>query len=431
MPLPLLTAGDRVRLDACRLYATLENAAVDARLAFASVRLEPGDPGREAHPNEWSLRCWIESASAAERAADGWLTRWRGATCRAVPGNRPGKGLGAGEAEHLEEIFGRRRDPERPFDEYGFDFRTLGAAPAAGELAFEPAWNARDLAGARERPATFALARIFGVSPAGDGAVPAKAEAWAVGRLAHRWVRKTLNGGPEPTLLGADRVAHALGQGLERTRRDEENALRRSLGLAESGELPPWWRSVLAKTGWATRRCLEELAGRVAEDPRGAAYFCMGREWDAAIPTPAGPLRLRGRSDLLLLDQPSLTGAACLVVDVKTGGSGGAPTIKDAAEGRTLGLAAELFLAVAAGADPARSAVGVLHPEAAGWEGPGVESLESLRAAATEGEDGGALVTLAGSQRGLRFGQGAEETGLPLAMTSIPARVLAAKGRLR
>lgn len=445
----LLTGADRARIEAANFLEVLENCT--GPVAFASIRRAPDDVTRDAHPNEWSLRCWVEAASAAERRADRWLERWRRTAVRVH--SRP-PSLAKREANHLRSVFERRRDPAVPFDEYLFDFTKL-AAEEAGKLPLESedrdgsrrlAWTARQLEAAWHRPASFALETLFEVQSWRDGFGDlARAESAAVGRLTHRWVQRALGGGAEPRPLSADLLATALDAGLRTARLEDEAALLRSLhgsvasrhdAPLRTPEVPPWWRGVFAKTTWAARQCLETLARRVADDPLSAAWFCAYRPFAATVSTSAGPLQLRARPDLLLLDRPEIAGAACRVVDLKTGSAAAAVATTPAhlAGGRGLGQAAELAVVLAGGADPSATCAAVLGPEAVCWEAFTASDLDTPEARE-------ALSALAQLQNGLRFGQrvssvnaarspnGGAET-LPLACTPLDPAVLAAKAEL-
>ncbi len=438
----LLTSADRSSQEQANFYEILESCT--GPVAFASVRRAPDDATHDAHPNEWSLRCWVESASAAERRADHWLERWRRAAVRI---ERPAPALPRREAKHLGGVFGRRRDSAVPFDEYQFDFSALAAETDEGALERSAAWAARQLDAAWHGSATFSLEAIFGVQAWRDGAAAlARAENAAVGRLTHRWINEALGGGAKPRPLSFETLQAALGAGLARARADDELALRRSLaGTAIRGSadglavMPPWWRGVFAKTAWAARGCLETLARRVEEAPAAAAWYCVRPAFSGIARTPAGPLRLYAKPDLLLLDRETIRGATCCVVDFQTGSGGASPRpLKPAqlGEGKGLVQAAELFLALENGIDRESASAAIVHPEGVCWS-----SLTAIVIDAPEAQS--ALRDLARLQNELRFGQrpavkpppgrrarGPSGENLPLACTPVDAASLKAKARL-
>ena len=157
-----------------------------------------GFRGRVARPGRVDARNFIPTNgrsaawSKAARLRAGAKTCWTAGGARpAGPSDRLPR-LGKRDAAHLGEVFAGRRDPGTPFDEYFFNFDAL---TAPDELPFTAHWSARDLESAWNRPATFALAEIFGVEPWRDGARElARGEGWMIGRLVHRWLHSALRG---------------------------------------------------------------------------------------------------------------------------------------------------------------------------------------------------------------------------------------------
>ena len=163
----------------------------------------------------------------------------------------------------------------------------------------------------------------------------------------------------------------------------------------------------------------------------GARWLVLDREFEAELPTPAGRLRLRAHCDVLLLDRPELSGAACQIIDIRTGAvPTGPPSAAQLQDGRGLGEAALLFLAMEEGASTAGTRASVVHPDAALVDTLGAEAADGLRPA---------LEVLAARQRSLCFGQrGAivesghgprDAENLPLATTPVDPLVLEAKGQ--
>ena len=150
------TASDRAQLEHFQLLELLQNCR--GPLAFAAASCDPADPNKEYYPNEWVLRCMVESGQGSGDEGK-LLDRWR-RTVRQT--TRPMPKLGKSESEHLRAVWERRRDPTAPFDEYLFNFVAL---TGPDELPWAEAWSASELDAAWNRPATFAMGQVFGAQP--------------------------------------------------------------------------------------------------------------------------------------------------------------------------------------------------------------------------------------------------------------------------
>ncbi len=428
----LLTASDRAQLEHFHLLELLQNCR--GPLAFAAASRDPSDPNKEYYPNEWVLRCLVESGQAT--GGEGHLLdRWRRTVRRT---RRPLPPLGKSDGAHLHAVWTGRRDPATPFDEYLFNFVTL---TGPDELPWAEAWSARELDAASNRPATFALAQIFGAkSWHDDDRSLTRGEGWTVGRLVHRWLHVALEATKEPRRLTAADWTRALTDGLRRARAETESGLRSRLAVAVPPvtgatalpALPLWWQGVLRKTSWATRRCLETLAETAARQPGNPLWLCMNQTFQSELATGSGPLRLRAQSDVVLLDRPEFEGAACQLIDIRTGSVSvvSPPSAKDFERGQGLPMVATLLLALAIGAKQESSHAGVVHPEASDVS-LAAEDLESLVQPALE--------RLARQQRTLVFGQKGNVTTshdpgqneeLPLATTPVEPAILGAKEQI-
>ncbi len=377
----LLDSGELAAVEQSHFLDLLENCG--GEIAFASV-------SAGAYPNEWVIRALVESGEPAV------LDFWQNAlsVCPRPPATLPGR-------ERLACVHARRRDPKIPFDEYLFNFR--GSSFVPGE------WSATDLDKAARTPATFAIRKIFGAESAGEFL---RDERSAVGGRAHEWLREALGGGIEfAAFHPSARLAVAV---AERAETDLAERFGR-----ERLALPLWWKSALRKAAWNAWRCLAAL-------PAGGGFFLMEYTLNGDIATSGGPLKLRGRVDLLLSDRPAVESAAVQVIDFKTGKSK-PPTLSRLDKGEGFQFAAYFLLAKEAGA--ASASVGIVRP-AGGFSpvfGEGDEMELRIKA--------GALAAL---QSNLDFGQlgplvaewGASED-LPMATTPISPRVLEAKAALR
>ena len=424
----LLTSVDRAQLEHFRFVEILGHCT--GPVAFAGLARDPVEPGQELYANEWALRCLLE---AGKPLAEGekLLDRWHGAIRRTktAPPRLP-----KAERAHLQTVYAARRDVAMPFDEYAFNFASLGAAD---ELPWTDAWSVRDLETAWNHPATFALKQIFGVAPAhSPGREFMRGEGWMVGRLVHHWLRAALGATAEPRWMVSSDWEGARTRGLVAARRGTEDTLRAALarhGPAPSGQepLPLWWRSTLQKAEWAAGRCLEALAAVAGAGGHGetGVWLSQDRRFHADVGTAGGPLRLHAHCDLVFSDQPGLAGASCQLIDIRTGAAppAGAHSADRLAKGQGLNLAALMFLAVQEGARAEDTRIGVVHPGAVNT---------GLLTAASREDALPALRRLADQQRALMFGQrgnpaadGPAQDGetLPLATVAIDPAVLAGK----
>ncbi len=428
----LLTASDRAQLENFHFLEVLQNC--HGPLAFAAACRDPVDPNKEFYPNEWVLRCMVEAGRASGNE-EKLLDRWRRTIRQANPVS---PALGKSEGTHLHEVWTRRRDPGTPFDEYFFNFIAL---TGPDELPWSEAWSAGELDAASNRPATFALGQIFSAQPwRDDDRNLTRGEGWMVGRLVHRWLHTALNASKEPRRLTAADWNRALTQGLTRARSETESGLRTRLLPADPSAphntapkpLPLWWQGVLRKAAWATRRCLESLAETAARQPDTPVWLSMNQNFRAELGTSAGPLRLRAQCDVVLLDRPEFAGAACQLIDIRTGAapSTSAPSASQLEQGKGLHAAATLLLALATGADTKSSRAGVVHPDTSNLALSGTDLASLIQPT---------LERLARQQRNLVFGQkgslvNAHDPGqteeLPLATTPVEPTVLAAKTRI-
>jgi PD-(D/E)XK nuclease superfamily protein len=395
----LLTSRDADTLEEARMLDLLENCR--GQVAFAFAQRDAVEHGRESYPNEWALRCIVESSSGfAPREA------LKNAQRAVAVHRRAPAPLDAGERDHFAAVHASRLDRARPFDEFLFDFH--GIDPV------ERAWAAGDLDGAVNCPATFALKQIFHAEPVDDYAF-ARSEPWAVGRLAHAWIAHALGGssGFAPFTWSDDVPLRLRDATLS-----ERHALA-ELFAAEQLELPVWWLSVLKKTEWSVRGCLDAVR------ELGLPFFATEFPLNVEVATPSGTLKLRGRADFIASDRSELAGAAVQIVDFKTGGTQ-APSMSSLGKGHGHQFASYRLMARDLGAASAR--VGIARPD---------EVKLELFADADDAALREIFAPLARLQREMRFGRrgalvaryGACET-LPVATRAIEPEVLAAKGEM-
>jgi RecB family exonuclease len=389
----LLLSSEQSSLEQSRFLDLVEHCA--GGIIFAATARDPGDPSREAYPNEWAIRVLAESGSP-----DAW--REQIAVCASA-----GSRLADGEEKHLKTVHASRRDPLIPFDRYLFSFHESG---------YEASWwSATDLDAALTRPATCALKEIFDAESS-EACAFERAENWVVGRLTHAWLARVLGGGGElaPFEMPDDSAAR-----LEHEREKTECDIA-DLFASENLALPLWWKSALRKSAWVARNCLA-----VVLENGGARWFSMEKNLRAEIETLDGVLKVKGRIDLLFADQADLNGASLRIIDFKTGAAK-IPTLAQLQKGNGFQFAAYFLMAKSLGA--ARARVLMIHPERGEEEVFSDEYEVELR------ELMGRLARL---QRDLKFGQlgpllaewGASES-LPMATTPIDPWVLDQKANL-
>ncbi|MEA3187328.1 MAG: hypothetical protein QOD99_1158 [Chthoniobacter sp.] len=391
----LLTTGDQSALEQARFLDLLEHCTGD--IVFASVAREAA---REAYPNEWVLRCLIESGDGGAKAA---LARWRDAVEICAPDivALPGE-----ERAHLENVHARRCDAGVPFDEYLFNFH--------GSNFEAQAWSAGKLDEALTCPATFALREVFGAESQRKTSWT-RGEGMVIGSLTHRWLARALGGSDELKPLPRENFPARLREQVEATR-----ARLAECYAEENLTLPIWWETCLRKAAWVARQCLKPVT-----DLDGEWFYAMEKRSRETVTTDGGPLKLKGRFDLVLSDRATLEQARVTVIDFKTG-KGAPPTFTTLANGSGFQFAAYFLMAKTAGA--ASVSVGVIRVG------------ESKLGAFTDADDMAlrtAMTPLAKLQRDLNFGRrgplvaqwGKCET-LPIATLSCETKVLAEKAEL-
>jgi len=371
-------------------------------VAFAGVLREQMETGDHAQPNEWVLRALIETArDGGGPALDQWAAAARACDRAVAPA------LDTAEREHMERVHASRRSPLMPFDSYQFNF--------GGSKIECEAWSATDLDAAAVTPATFALNTLFGAEST-VGKTFSRGEAAAVGNRAHRWLGHILGGGEGLAAPPPERDDDAkLEREMEMARRELEEWY-----AAEGMTVPIWWLTCLRKTRWAARRCLREarewLDGQLCATEQTLAV---------RVQTPAGTLPLKGRVDLLISDQPQITGARVRIFDFKTGRTA-VPTLGTLGNGKGAQFGAYYLMARDAGA--AEAVVGIIKPETRAQDVFGGEAEVELRARF------GVLVELAQTLRFGRLGPLVSEYGvretLPMATTPIDPAVLKQKAGL-
>src|SRR5581483_204745 len=327
----LLATGDQSALDQSHFLDLIEHCT--GEIVFASTARESGEGAREAYPNEWVIRCLIESHGSDAKSA---LGAWKNAMeiC-----SRLDPALQQGEREHLENVHTCRNNPTIPFDKYLFNF---------GESQFSAqSWSAAKLDEALTCPATFALREIFHTESLRDTAWK-RSESTVVGSHTHAWLARALDGSEDfkplpPRNFNAELDAE-ISASLQRLR---------DYYAHENLPLPIWWETCLRKAAWIARRCLASIA-----EIDGKWFFAMEKRMRQEVCADAAKLRLKGRFDFVLSDRAAFQDARMQIVDFKTGKSD-PPTLATLAKGNGFQFAAYFLMAKDAGA--ASVSVGIIR----------------------------------------------------------------------
>ncbi len=390
----LLTSGDQSALDQAHFLDLIEHCG--GGIVFAANARESGDAAREAYPNEWLIRCLIERHGSAKQAIAEWNRAIELCTDDA-------KLLPADERAHLEKVHASRMNAALPFDHYLFNF---------GKSKFVVrSWSAGKLDEALTCPATFALREIFDAESMREAAWT-RGESLVIGTRAHTWLARALDGSDDfKPLPRGDFFAPLAAQVAAATQHLRECYESQNL------QLPIWWESCLRKAAWVARRCLLAVTAI-----NHGGFYAMEKKLRHEVKTAAGDLRLSGRFDLVLSDQPSLENARVNILDFKTGKTA-APTFATLAKGAGFQFAAYFLMARDAGA--ASASVGVIRHDMTTLDAFTDADEMALREA---------MEPLARLQRDLNFGRRgplvekwAVCEKLPMATLAIPREVLEKK----
>ena len=296
---PLLLHAERAALEDVQFLTLLENC--NGALAFAASGAVAAKPERTAHPNEWLLRCLIETTPDAGKA---WRTAIR-QTTRVEPD------LDSPAQRHLIAVHESRKNENHRFDEY---FLAFGALPESGEKL--KSFAARGLESLTRSPAQFAYEVIFDCFSQRESIDAFRREQKKIiGTLAHRWMQTLLRlDKSEFRPLDLAILQRAVDSDLAELRKVNEREL--ATAFPELGERAPgaWWESVLAQAERAVRRWLRALLvwpeskeawSAVAEHDLAGIVHSQSREFSLSV---------NGRADLCLAGK-----SASSILDFKSG----------------------------------------------------------------------------------------------------------------
>lgn len=388
----LFTGEERAHFEKAGYAALARNTT--GRIVFSACLVDGEEPEATLAPNAWLERVLLAQGGDDARRIDVRFARCAGAA--------PPRAGGAPAETSWLQVWTRRRDPARPFDEY-----FLGGDPAATRPARV---SARLLERAVQDPAELWFHGVLGLRQV-DWRPLVRARKRALGSLAHGLLAQALRGNP----VEGDFVR----------RPPEEEARRR---LAEA--VAEWRRERPADRYWDSFAA--ELAETAAVLLRktyavGAGPFAAV---EASLPPgtvvelgPAGPaVEIAGRVDLVWSDQPRWEGAQVDIIDFKTGADA---RLSAAAMARGVSLQLGVYLAAARVLGAAGGRVWLVKPDDAP---SGVVGMAELpQALAALGQVGRHLAT--GVYGALTPDRTEFSRGLdwPLACTPVRQAVLARK----
>ena len=316
----LLTSMDSVRIGQRRFLDILENTA--GQIALAAQSRNTSSPEKPYYPNEWFLQCLLLDEESKEPVLKRWEGLVRKESVFRIGGEKSIKNqlLTDSRAElyeelrHLEQIRSSRINPELSFDEYFYCYPNATTKP----------WPISRLEAAVNYPATFALEQLFGAVSA-ESQDFVRSENWIVGTLVHEWVRRRV----EEERQGRNTDIEA-----ELKEKYWPETARNSL----------WWRTVFDLARWASESCWKQVQPQLASVDLHSEFEIHG-----SIETPVGPLRVKGRMDLLARDRHEWENSLAEIIDFKTG-KAQVPSPVKLAQGEGMQFGAYLTLAMSLGA---------------------------------------------------------------------------------
>ncbi|HSI11909.1 MAG TPA: PD-(D/E)XK nuclease family protein [Chthoniobacter sp.] len=227
--------------------------------------------------------------------------------------------------------FGARREPGRPFGEYEFALRSAPPRPLR--------LSATEWENALTAPAQVFLSTVLGV----DANTEQEETPWALaqGVWVHRWL-SVFTGGAEPGQLAPLPAPTEWQTRVREAARKFRDRATAALS-AQRRPVPDWWQSA-----WQQAESGAAQLTAIASAVQGRTHAAT--EWkldNVALPLDTGSLFVRGRIDLLLSNDDSLTDV--WLVDYKTGNRK-ALKLTELAAGKGLQLALYALALRAAGA---------------------------------------------------------------------------------
>jgi len=204
----------------------------------------------------------------------------------------------------LRVICADRLDPNKPFDDYFLNFKTVPTPMRA--------WHPSELEKVFKTPGTFAFNLIFGCRREFDRRFVRSAP-MTVGRVAHRLLQQAFAGGGK---------FHAFAQTANWSREEKRALFLNQMDLASQkmrDELKAqgpelWWDTILGKATSFASRMLDHVSERFGPN----LWYQSEGELKGACPSSSGRLELDGRVDLMLSDRNSLDSATLCICDFKT-----------------------------------------------------------------------------------------------------------------
>lgn len=391
--LGLFTSDDRAALEKQLLCGVAANA--QKQVVLSAALFEEENPELMLAPNAWMERVLLrEKAGVAD-------TDWEKRFAELARQAPPEEVADDPSAEAWREIWRRRRDPARPFDEYFLSGDPAETRPA--RLA------ARLIERGAADPAELWFGAVLGVARV-EWRPFVRARKRALGSLAHRLLARAMRG----TTAGGRFF-----------RRPEAGAARANLAEAVTEWRAMWpddryWDSFHAELAETAGSLLDKLLA-LGDAPWVAVEAALPRGTKIPLGGDA-TAEVAGRMDVVLSARPDWSGADVDIVDFKTGADA-ALTAAAMARGASLQLGVYLAALKALGAADGR--VWMIKP---GGAKPGCVTMSELAEALTplaqlgrhlaSGRYGALTPDRTDFSRGFAW---------PIACTPIPAGVLREK----
>jgi hypothetical protein len=294
-----------LRALAHRTFAKLVESTEVAACATASLASET-EPDRHLVASESLMKLFFEDRG--ETLGNRQLSQLQQQTGAWLEKSRLFETTATGDKSIAQtgRAFKARRDKKRPFGEYEFALTRPPQRPLS--------LPCKEWETALKDPARIWLKRVLDVEGSRAGT---DGDRWSLvtGTWVHRWLRQAANpSGAQQvvTLPKPSDFAKSLRQAATTDRREVREAFE-----AAGRIVPGWWDAGWTEALWLA----EEFAAKVSalpDWPYLTAEWELPRGVEAKI-SDGHVLRLRGRIDLLLAQQPTLDGGNLWVLDYKTG----------------------------------------------------------------------------------------------------------------
>lgn len=327
----LFTSSDRARFEKSGYADVARNTT--GRVHLAASRVDEDDPEAVRSPNAWLERVLLARAASGESIDEAFA----GLACAAGE-RRDGPNE---SARRWADIWVRRRDPTKPFDEYFLCADPIATRPAS--------LSARLIERGVKDPAELWFQGVLGLRRVAWLPL-VRARKRALGSLAHGLLARALRGVP----VEGDFMARPP---------EKEAQQRLGVALAEwRRQRPPdrYWDSFSAELGEISSELLRR-AYALGGGSFVAVETRLPEGTTVSLPPGRERLEIEGRVDLVWSDRPRWAGAEVDIVDFKTGLDA---RLSAGAMARGVSLQLGLYLAAAESLGAACGRVWMVKPDA-------------------------------------------------------------------